>query len=90
MEEAGRDLLFRLLQNIDQLPSLLGIASGEEAIGSACLLGTSCPSDTMNVVLSVVGEIKVHYKLYIMDIYMEGRKTESQNMLDYCVRKSVG
>ena len=66
--ESGRDHLLGLLQNVDELSGLLGIAGGEEAVGRAGLLGTGRSADAVDVVLGVVGEVKVDHKLYVVDI----------------------
>ena len=68
MVESWRDILFGLFQNIDKFSCLLGVTTGEEAVGSAGLLGPSRAANTMNIVLSVVREIKIHHKLDIVNI----------------------
>lgn len=68
MVQSRRNILFGFFENVNQFPSLFGITASEEAVGRARLLGTCRATNTMNVVLSIVREIKVHHKLDIMHI----------------------
>ena len=83
--ETGWNHLLGLFQYINQLPGLLGIAAGEETVRCACLLCTSRTSNTMNVVLSVVGKIEIHYMFDI--VYVCGRRQDNTLcMRSCCVR----
>ena len=69
--ETGVDLLLCLLQNVNDFPGLLGVGGSEETIGSASLLGTGRAANAMDVVLRVVGEIKVDHKLNVSHIWKD-------------------
>ena len=68
MVETRRNTLFRLLQNINELPSLLGVPTGEEAVGSASVLGTGCSADSVHIVLSIIGEVEIDHVFYVAHI----------------------
>ena len=71
MVQSWGDLLLRFFQNINQFSRLLGIGCGEETVGGAGLLGPCCAANTMDIVLSIVGKIKVDHKLNVMNICVE-------------------
>ena len=66
--ESRVDVLFCFLQNVHQLSGLLGVLRSEIAIGSASLLSSCCAANAVDIILSVVGEIKIHHKLDIRHI----------------------
>lgn len=58
-----------LLQDSDKLLSLLGIVHCEEGERRAGISTTTSTTDTMDVVLDIVGEIVVDDELDILDIW---------------------
>lgn len=68
MEELGVDRLVGLAEHRDQVPGLPHVAGGEEGIGRACLLATSRSPDAVDIVLRVVGVVKVDDKFHVFHI----------------------
>ena len=66
--EPRRDILLGFLQNVNQLPGLLGVARGEETVGRTSLLCSRRSPDSVDIVLGVVWEVEVYHKLYVVDI----------------------
>ena len=57
--EAGVDVLLGLLENVDKVLGLPGVGRGEEGVGCAVVVGTGRTADAVDVVLRVVGKVKV-------------------------------
>lgn len=66
------DGLTGLLEHVDELLGLLGIGGGKEGVRCASVLCTSSSTDTMDVVLSVGGKVKIYDILYVSDIFLFG------------------
>lgn len=69
IQQAGVDLLMGLLQDSDKLLGLLRIVHCEEGERRAGVSSTTSTTDTMDVVLDIVGEIVVDDEFDILDIW---------------------
>ena len=78
LEQLGVDVLLGLLQDVDQLLGLLGVAGGEEGVGGAGVLGPSRATDAVDVVLRVVGEVEVHHVLDVGDVCGERSRSKGR------------
>ena len=79
LKQLGVDVLLGLLQDVDQLLGLLGVAGGEEGVGGAGVLGPSRAADAVNVVLRVAGEVEVDHVLDVRDVCGERNKSEREH-----------
>ena len=69
------NVLFGLLQNFDQIASLLFVLVSEKSVGDSFVVTTSSSSNTMYVVLTAVRVIEIDDVLDIFDIW-QGVKTK--------------
>ena len=68
LEELGVDGLVGLSQHCHQVAGLPHVVGGEEGVGCARLLATSCAADSVDIVLRVVGIVIVDDKFHVFDI----------------------
>lgn len=68
LEELGVDCLVGLSENRDEVAGLPHVVWCEEGIGCACLLATSCSAYAVDIVLRVVGVVKVDDKFHVFNI----------------------
>lgn len=68
MEELGVDGLIGLTQHRDEVAGLPHVVWSEEGISRACLLATSRSANAMDIVLRVVGVVKVDDKFHVFNI----------------------
>lgn len=68
LEELGVDCLVGLSQHRDEIAGLPHVVGSEEGISSACLLATSCSANAVDIVLRVVGVVKVDDKFHVFNI----------------------
>jgi len=65
--------LISLSEDVDQRLGLLGIVLGEEGKRGALCVGSSCPTDAMDVVLAVLRVVKVDDILDAVHVYRDVR-----------------
>lgn len=68
MEELGVDCLVCLAEHRDEVTGLSHVVRSEESISRACLLATSCSANAVDIVLRVVGVVKVDDKFHVFNI----------------------
>jgi len=68
LEELGIDGLVGLSEHSDEVARLPHVVRSEEGIGCACLLATSRSANAVDIVLRVVGVVKVDDKFHIFNI----------------------
>ena len=68
MEELGVDCLVGLAEHRDEVAGLPHVVWSEEGIGRACLLATCRSANAMDIVLRVVGVVKVDDKFHVFHI----------------------
>lgn len=68
MEELGVDSLVGLTEHSDEVTGLPHVVGSEEGVSCACLLATSCSANAVDIVLRVVGVVKVDDKFHIFHI----------------------
>jgi len=64
----SRHLLLRVTEELDEIFSVLRVVARKERDGGTLGTGTSSSSDTMDIILDIVGEIEVDDKLHILHI----------------------
>lgn len=75
------DGLASFLEHVDELLGLLGIGGGEESVGCASVFSTSCAANSMDVVLSVGGKVKIDHILnvsHVFSVQCEGQWGEGE------------
>lgn len=68
LEELGVDGLVGLPEHRDEVAGLPHVVGGEEGIGRACLLATCRSANAVDIVLRVVGVVKVDDKFHVFNI----------------------
>lgn len=68
LEEFGVDCLVGLAEHRDEVTGLSHVVRSEEGISCACLLATSCSANAVDIVLRVVGVVKVDDKFHVFNI----------------------
>lgn len=68
LEELGVDGLVGLAEHRDEVAGLSHVVRSEEGISRACLLATSCSANAVDIVLRVVGVVKVDDKFHVFNI----------------------
>lgn len=68
LEELRVNGLVGLTQNRDEVAGLSHVVWCEEGIGGARLLTASCSANTMDIILRVVGVVKVDDKFHVFNI----------------------
>lgn len=68
LEELGVDRLVGLAEHRDEVAGLSHVVWSEEGISRACLLATSCSANAVDIVLRVVGVVKVDDKFHVFNI----------------------
>lgn len=68
LEELGVDRLVGLAEHRDEVAGLSHVVWSEEGISCACLLATSCSANAVDIVLRVVGVVKVDDKFHVFNI----------------------
>lgn len=68
LEELGVDCLVGLAEHRDEVTGLPHVVWSEEGISCACLLATSRSANAVDIVLRVVGVVKVDDKFHIFNI----------------------
>lgn len=63
------NVLVDTLQHLDQVTSGSRVALSEEGNGGTLLASTTGTTDTVNVVLNIVGKIKVDHELDVLNVY---------------------
>lgn len=84
LEELGVDCLVGLTEHRDEVAGLPHVVRSEEGIGCACLLATCRSANAVDIVLRVVGVVKVDDKFHVFYICkivlqcgIEGEKEDS-------------
>lgn len=85
LKQLGFDLLLGLSEQIYQVLGLLGVGGGEEGVCRSCPLGTGCAANTMHIVLSVVGKVKVDDILNVCHIYSQNRSSMESDTINTLV-----
>lgn len=87
LEELGVDCLVGLAEHRDEVTGLPHVVWSEEGISRACLLATCCSANAVDIVLRVVGVVKVDDKFHVFNIckiVLRSGKKEKEDSTKRC------